>query len=131
MLIALGTVTDAYNGIIAFLGTPFSRLTKEFWCNIGEPAPKFDRETVGHFTISGIMGYLALFSAPQKAREVTITQMQPVVDDLFKQLAILEPYNKGLLWTLGLDLTPSKVVAQSIQHKLREISARKLLTVVY
>ena len=50
--------------------------------------------------------------------------MQPVVDDLFKQLAILEPYNKGLLWALGLDLTPSKGVAQSIQHKLREIELR-------
>ena len=46
------------------------------------------------------------------------------MDDLFKQLVTLEPYNKGLLYTLELDLTPSPGVTQSIQHKLRENELR-------
>ena len=120
MFIAMGTVTETYNHIMTLLSTPFYQLLQEYWCYTGEPAPKFTRETDKYFTISGIMGYLALSSAPQRAREETITQVQPVVDDLFKQLVTLEPYNKGLLYTLGLDLTPSPGVTQSIQHKLRE-----------
>jgi hypothetical protein len=105
------TLSDAYNGIMVFLGTPFLQLLQEFWYYTGKPASKFNRDTVVYFTISGIMGYLMLSSAPQKTREETIMQLQPTVNDLLNQLVTFEPYNKGLLWTMALDLIPSKGVA--------------------
>jgi hypothetical protein len=96
---------------MAFLVTHFSPFLQDFWYYTGKPAPKFNRDTVVYFTISGIMGYLMLSSAPQKTREETIMQLQPTVNDLLNQFVTLEPYNEGLLWTMALDLIPSKGVA--------------------
>ena len=68
MFIAMGTVTETYNRIMTLLSTPFYQLLQEYWCYTGEPAPKFTRETDKYFTISGIMGYLALLGTPKGQR---------------------------------------------------------------
>jgi hypothetical protein len=123
MFISLGFITNACNAIMTLFSTQFSRLIMEFWHYEGEVPPELPRDMVCYYTLSGVMGYLA-HAAAITARNMTITRLQPVIDDLFKQLLVTSIYNKGPLYRNSLDLTPSKEATAYIEQRLRERANR-------
>ena len=123
MFISLGIITNAYNAIMTLFSTQFSRLIMEFWHYEGEVPPELPRNMVCYYTLSGVMGYLA-HTAAITARNRTVTRLQPVIDDLFKQLLTTSLYNKGPLNRNSLDLTPSKEATAYIEQRLREKAFR-------
>ena len=123
MFISFGIITNAYNSIMMLYSTHFSSLIMEFWHYDGEVPPELPRTMMCYYTLSGVMGYLA-HTAAITARERTITRLQPVIDDLFKQLLTTSVYNKGPLYRNSLDLTPSKDAIVFIEQRLREKANR-------
>jgi hypothetical protein len=62
--------------------------------------------------------------AAKEARHKSITKLQPVVDDLFRQLVTTSVYNRGPLHANSLDLYPSAKAIVQIEYRLREITQR-------
>ena len=76
-----------------------------------------------YYTLSGALGFLA-HNAAKVARNKAITNLQPVIDDLFRQLLTTAVYNKGPLYANSLDLYPSPEAKVYIEHRLREKAKR-------
>jgi hypothetical protein len=122
LFILFGQVTDAYNAIMTLYSTRFSELIKHNWNGAGAP-PELPRTLECYYTLSGALGFLA-HNAAREARNKAITNLQPVIDDLFRQLLTTAVYNKGPLSANSLDLYPSPEATTHIEHKLREKAQR-------
>ena len=86
--------------------------------NFDGVTPELPRNLSCYYKLSGAMGFL-IHTAAIEARYKAIKELQPVIDDLFRQLGTTTVYNKGPLYANSLDLKPSPEAAKQIEHRLR------------
>jgi hypothetical protein len=90
LFISLVIVTTSYNEIMKLYSTQFTKLVRDFWVFEGKVSPVLPLDLDCYYTLSGAMGFLA-YNAANEARRRTLTRLQPVIDDLCKQLLLTTP----------------------------------------
>jgi hypothetical protein len=117
LFILFGRATTSYNTIMSMYSTRFNVLIRENW-NYDGVTPELPRSLSCYYKLSGAIVFLTYTTAIE-ARLTAIKRLQPVIDDLFRQLQTTSVYNKGPLYANSLDLKPSPEAVRQIEHRLK------------